>query len=110
MTLDLSDPTFTDERKAREYFEATRWPNGPVCPHCGNADASRIYKIAANVEHGVREGLHSCQDCLGQFTVMTGCVMESSPPSADQVGHRVPSHERREERHVGAPAPPHDRR
>ena len=78
MTLDLSDPTFTDERKAREYFEATRWPDGPVCPHCGNADGTRIYAIAANVEHGVREGLYSCQDCHGQFTVMTGSVMESS--------------------------------
>lgn len=78
MPLDLTDPTFTDERKAREYFEATRWPNGPTCPHCGNANGSRIYNITANVPHGVREGLHSCQDCHGQFTVMTGSVMESS--------------------------------
>jgi len=78
MTLDLTDPIFTDERKAREFFEASRWPNGPVCPHCGNADGSRLYSIAANVEHGVRDGLYSCQDCKGQFTVMTGSVMESS--------------------------------
>ena len=21
------------------------WPNGPVCPHCGNADAKRIRKM-----------------------------------------------------------------
>jgi transposase-like protein len=78
MKLDLTDPTFTDERKAREYFEATRWPNGPVCPHCGNVDGTRIYSIAANVAHKVREGLYTCQDCHGQFTVMTGSVMESS--------------------------------
>jgi transposase-like protein len=78
MNLDITDPTFTDERKAREYFEATRWPNGPVCPHCGNIDSNRIYKIAPNVAHGVREGLYTCQDCHGQFTVMIGSVMESS--------------------------------
>ncbi len=76
--IDLTDPTFTDEEKARAWFEAARWPSGPVCPHCGNADASRIYAITANVAHKVREGLKSCQDCLGQFTVMTGSVMESS--------------------------------
>lgn len=79
MTIDLSDPTFTDERKARSYFEEIRWPNGGViCPHCGNADASRIYAIAANIAHKVREGLRECQDCHGQFTVRTGSIMESS--------------------------------
>jgi transposase-like protein len=78
MTLNLSDPIFTDEAKALAYFEAARWPDGPACPHCGNADASRIYAITANVKHGVREGLKECQDCHGQFTVRTGSVMESS--------------------------------
>ena len=24
----------TNPEKAREFLEATRWPNGPVCPHC----------------------------------------------------------------------------
>jgi transposase-like protein len=76
--VDLSDPTFTDERKAREYFENLRWPHGVTCPHCGNADSSRIYSIKANKEAKVREGLFSCQECKGQFTVRTGHVMESS--------------------------------
>jgi transposase-like protein len=78
MSLNLSDPIFTDERKARSYFEAIRWPDGVVCPHCGNADQDRLYPIAANVAHKVREGLRECQDCHGQFTVMTGGIMESS--------------------------------
>ena len=76
--IDLTDRTFTDEAKARAYFERIRWPHGPVCPHCGNADGSRIYSIAANVSQGVREGLKECQDCHKQFTVRTGSVMESS--------------------------------
>ena len=78
MTLDLTDPIYGDEDRARTYFEGIRWPDGPVCPHCGNADASRIYSIAANPKHKVRAGLYECQDCHGQFTVRTGGVMESS--------------------------------
>jgi transposase-like protein len=78
MSLNLSDPIFTDERKARSYFEAIRWPAGPICPHCGNADQAKIYDIKANTAHGVRDGLYECKECKGQFTVMTGSVMESS--------------------------------
>jgi transposase-like protein len=78
MTFNLTDPIFTDEDKARVYFEEIRWPHGVVCPHCGNADSSRIYSIAANVKAKIRAGLRECQDCHGQFTVRTGGVMESS--------------------------------
>jgi transposase-like protein len=78
MTVNLTDPIFTDEDKARAYFEVIRWPNGPVCPHCGNADSSRIYPIAANPARKIRAGLYECQGCHGQFTVRTGSVMESS--------------------------------
>ena len=42
MSADLQDPRFTDETAAREALEAIVWPNGPVCPHCGNADQARI--------------------------------------------------------------------
>src|SRR6185437_15971672 len=78
MSLNLSDPIFTDERKARPYFENIRWPNGVTCCHCGNADSARIYPIKPNAKAKVRERLYECQDCHGQFTVMTGSVIESS--------------------------------
>jgi transposase-like protein len=78
MTVNLTDPIFTDEDKARAYFEAIRWPNGPICPHCGNAESSRIYPIAANAARKIRAGLYECRDCHGQFTVRTGSVIESS--------------------------------
>src|SRR4051812_7708350 len=78
MTVNLTDPIFTNEDKARTYFEEIRWPNGVTCPHCGNANSARIYSIAANVAKKVRAGLRECQDCHGQFTVRTGGVMESS--------------------------------
>src|SRR3954451_21696768 len=78
MNIDLTDPIFTNEDKARTYFEEIRWPNGVTCPHCGNANSARIYSIAANAAKKVRAGLRECQDCHGQFTVRTSCVMESS--------------------------------
>ena len=30
----FKDPHFHDENAACAWFEAARWPNGPVCPHC----------------------------------------------------------------------------
>lgn len=78
MTVNLTDPIFTDEDKARAYFEKIRWPNGITCPHCGNAHSARIYLITANAAKKIRAGLRECQDCHGQFTVRTGGVMESS--------------------------------
>jgi len=78
MTVNLTDPIFRDEAKAREYFEQIRWPNGVTCPHCGNANGERIYPIAENRAKKVRAGLRECQDCHGQFTVQTKSVMESS--------------------------------
>ena len=35
MDVDLTDPIFHDEDAARAHFEKLRWPDGPVCPHCG---------------------------------------------------------------------------
>jgi transposase-like protein len=74
MTIDLTDPIFTDERKAREYFELIRWPDGkPFCPHCGCVD--KVYRLEGK-KH--RAGLIHCNNCEGSFTVMTKTPMESS--------------------------------
>jgi len=73
MSINLTDPIFTDERKAREHFEAIMWPNGPICPHCGCVD--KVYRLNGT-KH--REGLVYCNNCNGSFTVTTGTVMESS--------------------------------
>ena len=74
MAVDLTDPVFTDEAKAREHLELIRWPDGkPVCVHCGSVD--RVYRLEGKAP---RKGLFHCNDCSGQFTVTTGSVMESS--------------------------------
>ena len=78
LTLMQITQRFSTEEAAREYFEQIRWPNGPVCPHCGNADNSRIYKVTPNPEKKIRAGLYKCAECKDQFTVTVGTVCEDS--------------------------------
>ena len=38
MSLNITDPVFHDEAKARAFLEAQCWPNGPVCPFCQSSE------------------------------------------------------------------------
>lgn len=78
LTLIQIAAKFSTEEAAREYFEKLRWPNGPVCPHCGNADQERIYKVTPNPEKKIRAGLYKCAECQQGFTVTVGTVCEDS--------------------------------
>jgi transposase-like protein len=69
---------FSTEEAAIQYFENVRWPDGVFCPHCGNADQERIYKLTANRKRKVRAGLYKCAECRDTFTVRVGTVMEDS--------------------------------
>src|SRR5579863_3379078 len=74
-------PHFQDADKAREFLEAKRWPEGPVCPHCGVV--GEAYKLEADLDdkdakgHG-RKGLYKCAGCREQFTVTVGTIFEDS--------------------------------
>jgi transposase-like protein len=71
--MNLTDPIFTDADKARAHLEATRWPNGPICPHCG------VVGEATNVGgKAARAGCYQCNACREQFTVTVGTVFERS--------------------------------
>jgi transposase-like protein len=61
---------FHDEAAARAWFEAARWPDGPICPKCGSAKHYATKKL----------GRYRCAapTCRKDFTVMTGTVMERS--------------------------------
>jgi transposase-like protein len=72
---DLTSPIFVDPDKAREHLEKLYWPTGPVCRHCGNADANRITKLAGK---STRPGVHWCNECNKPFSVTVGTVMEDS--------------------------------
>src|SRR5258708_4287432 len=69
---------FSTEEDARAYLEAVRWPEGPVCPHCGNCGKDRFYRVEANKTKKIREGLLQCAECRKQFTVTFGTIFEDS--------------------------------
>jgi transposase-like protein len=73
MTCDLANPTFTDEDKARQFLEACRWPDGPVCPFCGQLDT---VKLLGGKSMG--PGWYFCTDCRDKFTVRVGTLYERS--------------------------------
>jgi transposase-like protein len=72
----LQNTIFVDETAAREALEAVRWPDGPVCPHCGTI-GERIAKVEGT-KQSHRPGLYYCNECTGQFTVTVGTVFERS--------------------------------
>src|ERR1051326_3537633 len=87
----LFEPHFTDEDKAREYLEAMRWPEGPVCPHCGLiGEAGRIVRKEKTKEQVLemlrarkrirktQKGVWKCKGCKKQFTVTVGTIFEDS--------------------------------
>jgi transposase-like protein len=73
MSIDLTDPIFNDEDAAWRHFESIRWPDGPVCPHCGIIDSAD--KIIGKT---ARAGLYRCRECVKQFTATIGTVYEDS--------------------------------
>jgi transposase-like protein len=70
-------PLFMDEEKARRFLESKRWPNGPVCPHCGSTN---VYALTPKPEsrRPVRPGIYKCGSCRKQFTVRIGTTFEES--------------------------------
>src|SRR5262245_25944080 len=76
MTAKFQEAIFHNEDKAREALEAVRWPDGPVCPHCGATDDD-VAKVEGK-KHSHRPGLFYCNYCEGQFTVTVGTVFERS--------------------------------
>jgi transposase-like protein len=66
---------YTDETAARKHLESLLWPDGPYCPHCGNADPKRIRKLAGK---STRPGVYKCNECEKPFSVTVGTVFERS--------------------------------
>lgn len=71
MIADLDARHFHDEDAAREFLEEVRWPDGPICPHCGTVgDAYKTKKV----------GVYRCgsRECRKDFTVRVGTLFERS--------------------------------
>jgi transposase-like protein len=69
----LTAKRFTDETAARKHLESVRWPEGPICPHCGVIN--NAHQITGK---SARPGLWFCADCRKQFTVTVGTLFEDS--------------------------------
>ena len=79
LTLIALAQHFSDEDKAREFLEAQRWPDGPVCPHCGELDnAYRLQPKPSKKGKHVRKGVWKCAGCREQFTVTVGTIFADS--------------------------------
>jgi transposase-like protein len=67
----FTEPRFTNDDAARAYLEALRWPDGPICPHCGTINHAYAIKPA---------GTYRCAEaaCRGNFTVTMNSPMERS--------------------------------
>jgi transposase-like protein len=68
-SLDL--PQFHDLDAARQYLEGVRWPDGPICPHCGTVDQAYATK---------KPGVYRCasKECRKDFSVTIGTIFERS--------------------------------
>lgn len=78
------------EADAYEYMESLRWPDGPVCPHCGSVE--KHYFLTPKTGTGARKTrtgaptqrrVWKCKTCRQQFSVITGTVFH---------GTKVPLH------------------
>lgn len=72
MSFDLTAPHFRDESAARKFLEATRWPDGPVCPFCGVVNGA--------YENASKPGVYRCAsvECKKDFSVTVGTLFERS--------------------------------
>jgi len=73
MTVDITNPIFHDETKARVFLELQRWPNGPVCPYC--KETKNVVRMGGDAG---AKGQVLCRPCRKKFTVTVGTVMERS--------------------------------
>jgi len=62
------------EDEARHYLEGIRWPNGPVCAHCGSTEVTKLQGKAT------RPGVYKCKskECRKKFTVTVNTIFEKS--------------------------------
>ncbi len=76
---------FSDEEAAWGLVERLRWPNGPICPHCGMVN-NATYLTPKSGYRRTRAGnityrrVWQCREieCAQQFSVLVRTVMEDS--------------------------------
>jgi len=82
----LTAKIYHDDEAARLHLEAQRWPNGPYCPRCGEAE-----QVTRLQGESTAPGLCICKSCRTKFSVTMGTVFERShiPLSKWMLGFRL---------------------
>jgi transposase-like protein len=71
--FNLTSPIYSDANAAREHLEALHWPDGPVCPRCGETE-----RLKRALGKSTRPGVVNCNACRKPFTVTVGTIFEDS--------------------------------
>ena len=70
----MSLPQFMElygtEEKCEAALEQARWPEGFICPRCGEKEHGLVY--------GRRHKRYQCRQCRHQATLTAGTVMEAT--------------------------------
>jgi transposase-like protein len=72
------------EAEAYAYMESMRWPDGPICPHCGSVEKHYFLTPKSGTARKTRTGSETqrrvwkCSTCRKQFSVTTGTVFHGS--------------------------------
>jgi len=74
---------YAEEEAAWLFFESIRWPNGPVCPHCGIVDHAYYLEPKAGTRKTSTgkvsyRRVWKCGECREKFSVLVGSIFEDS--------------------------------
>src|SRR5205085_4863060 len=74
LDLHALSPHFSSPEVAAQYLERLRWPDGVVCPHCGESEREPFrLKVKSS-----KRRLWKCRVCRKQFSVTKGTIFEDS--------------------------------
>lgn len=76
--LSLSTLGKLTEADARAMLERLRWPDGPVCPHCGTIGEASRMASHKGTKAKLRDGVLNCRACRKPFSVTVGTIFEGS--------------------------------
>jgi transposase-like protein len=93
---DLTSPIFNEGEAARRHFEALRWPDGTLCPHCGSIDNATELKGKST-----RAGVYKCKDCEKPLHRDDRHRLRTLAYPTPQMVARDASSLRQQERHFG---------
>lgn len=73
-------PHLRSPEAACDYLELLRWPDGHVCPKCGDSERGPYFLRWT----GTKRKLWKCAACRQQYTVTVGTIFEDSKVTLDK--------------------------